>query len=454
MVAFAHWLGLLGSSMLPLSQAHGAAPGSSAADSSLADAERKGFRLAVIGRTCALVPIAAFYLAVLGYPNNIYVAGMVLATAAVGLAPLALVGSRYERLGRYAFFAFDVAALSAILALAPISSGGDIPQNMVFLSSRGEYYVIVVAISMLALSPPLVLWTGCCAIVGLACATAFIVAGMDRVVSFGDLPPAPSREAFLSVVLDPDFLGISVRISQGVTLALVTAIAALAVYRARIVVRAHALVEMERGRIQQLFGRYVPTQVAEQLIRSDHLSPRTREASLIFADIEGFTHISESLTPSQVIDLMNSFFGAATGIVDKHGGVVINYIGDALIASFNAPLPVVDYPARAIAAAREILSLVSAREFEGHRLRLRIGIATGSVAAGTVGGAARQTYTLYGDTVNLAQRLEQLNKEFTTNCLICGTTFDAARSDCTDAEAKGSVQVRGRTSAIEVFALG
>ena len=156
-------------------------------------------------------------------------------------------GSRYERAGRYAFFAFDAAALSAVLALAPLSSGGDIPQNLVFLSSRGEYYVIVVAISMLTLSPPLVLWTGFCAIVGLAGATALIIAGMDRIVSFADLPPAPSREAFLSVVLDPDFLAISVRISEGVTLALVTAIAALAVYRARAVVRAHAVVEMERS---------------------------------------------------------------------------------------------------------------------------------------------------------------------------------------------------------------
>ena len=311
----------------------------------------------------------------------------------------------------------------------------------------------IVDVSVLALSPALVLWTGLCSVVGLAGATVWIVAGMDHVVTFADLPPSPSREAFLSVVLDPAFLPISVRISDSVKIALVTVIVALAVHRARAVVRAHAVVEVERGRVQQLFGRYVPAQVVEQLIGSGQLAPRTRDASVIFADIEGFTRLSESLAPAAVIGLLNSFFGAATTIVDEHGGVVVNYVGDALIAAFNAPLPVEDYPSRAVSAARDLLALVTAREFEGHRLRLRIGVATGSVATGIVGGAERQTYTLYGDTVNLAQRLEQMNKELDTRCLICGTTFESARSNCADAVPIGALDVRGRERAVEVFSV-
>jgi adenylate cyclase len=152
-----------------------------------------------------------------------------------------------------------------------------------------------------------------------------------------------------------------------------------------------------------------------------------------------------------VIGLLNSFFSAVTAIVDERGGIVVNHVGDALIAAFNAPLPIDSHSARAVDTVRAVRSLVSEREFEGRRLRLRIGVATGPVAAGTVGSAERQTYTLYGDTVNLAQRLEELNKELDTDCLICGTTFKAA--GCVDAVAKGSVQVRGRESAVEVFAL-
>jgi hypothetical protein len=93
------------------------APQSSAVELALADAEREGFCLAVIGRGCALVPIA-FYLTLYAYPNNVYVAALTLATAAIGLVPLRLAGSQYERIGRYALFTFDAATISAILAFA------------------------------------------------------------------------------------------------------------------------------------------------------------------------------------------------------------------------------------------------------------------------------------------------------------------------------------------------
>ena len=153
----------------------------------LVDAERKGFRLAVIGRTCALVAIALFYLAIYEYPSNLYVTGVLLVAATIGLIPLWLVYGRYERIARFALFTFDAAAASAILAFAPLSSGGDVPQNLVFLSSRTEYYYVIVAASILALSPALVIWTGSCAVIGRAGATAWIMSGMERIVSFGDL---------------------------------------------------------------------------------------------------------------------------------------------------------------------------------------------------------------------------------------------------------------------------
>ena len=407
----------------------------------------------MIGRTCALVAIAAFYLAALKWPNNLVPSALVFAVAIVGLAPIALAGSRWERGGRYAFFAFDIAAISAVLAVAPLSGGGDIPQNFVFLSGRSTYFFVVVALSILVLSPSLVLWTGFCAVAGLGGATAWIASGMTRIVSFGDLPRSPSREEFLAVVFNPDFLAIAVRVNDGLMLAVSTVIAALAVHRARGVVRAHATTEEQRSRVQQLLGRYVPAQVAQELVDAGRLAPQLREATILFADIEGFTRLSERLSPPEVIGLLDRFFGTAATLIEARGGVVVNHIGDALIAAFNAPLPAQDHAARAVDAARALLSLVAERDFEGHRLRLRIGVATGPVAAGTVGGATRQTYTVYGDTVNVAQRLERLNKELATDCLISGTTFTAMQPEGGDAVAVGSVQVPGRDGAVEVFSL-
>jgi class 3 adenylate cyclase len=427
--------------------------GSVAVEAALAEAERRGFRLAVIGRTCALIAIAAFYVVAFPFPNNLAMAALFLVAAAIGLAPLGLVGSRFERVGRVALFVFDMTAISIMLAIAPLSSGGDIPQNFVFFSGRHLYYFVIVALSMLTLSPALVLWTGACAVVGLAGATTWIASGMNRVVGFGDLPRGPSPDQFLAVALNPDFLAVSVRVSDGLVIALSTAIAALAVHRARNVVRAHAAVEERQRRVQQLLGRYVPPQVAQQLVESGQLAPQIRDATILFADIEGFTRLAERLSAAQVIGLLDGFFGAAAAVVEARGGIVLNHVGDALIAAFNAPLPVKDHAERAVDTARALQALVSSRDFGGHRLRLRIGVATGPVAAGTVGGPTSQTYTVYGDTVNVAQRLERLNKELDTDCLICGDTFDAARSSCTDALAVGATQVRGREGAVNVFAI-
>lgn len=425
-----------------------------AVEGALADAERKGFRLAVIGRTGALVALAVFYLVAYRWPNNLVPAAVILVVAVTGLAPLVLTGGRWERVGRFAFFAFDMAAIGCLIAFAPLGGGEPLPQNFVFLSGRAEYFYVVMVLSALALSPSLVLWTGLCAVAGLAAATAWIAAGMERVVGFGDLPRSPTVAEFHAVVSSPDFLAIAVRVNEGMMLALSTAILALAVHRARNVVRAHAAAEDKRNKVQQLLGRYVPAQVADQLVDQGQLAPQLRDATILFADIEGFTTLSERLTAPRVIGLMNGFFGAATPVIEAQGGIVVNHVGDALLAAFNAPLPVADHAAHAVAAARALQTLAATREFDGHRLRLRIGIATGSVAAGTVGGSTSQTYTVYGDTVNLAQRLEGLNKELGTVSLISSATFYAARDACTDAVAVGSVQVRGRKEAIEVFSVG
>src|SRR4029453_14410787 len=121
----------------------------------------------------------------------------------------------------------DAAAASAVLAFAPLRSGGDVPQNLVFLSSRTEYYYVIVATSILALSPALVIWTGLCTVIGLAGATVWIISGMERIVSLGDLPSSPSRADVLAVVLSPDFLGIPVRVIEGLVIAVVTSIATL-----------------------------------------------------------------------------------------------------------------------------------------------------------------------------------------------------------------------------------
>ncbi len=212
--------------------------------------------------------------------------------------------------------------------------------------------------------------------------------------ALGNCQRSPSREEFLALMLNPNFLSIPVRVIDGVVIGLLTGIAALAVHRARNLVRAHAGAIAEQTRIQRIFGRYVPAQVVDQLIRTGQLAPQQRDASIVFADIRGFTQLSEFMAPPQVIGMLNSLFSAATAVVDEHGGVDRklycrrpNRIVQCAPSDRRVPGP-------RWGAARALLSLVSEQEFEGHQLRLRIGVATGPVAAGTVGGGERQTYTL------------------------------------------------------------
>jgi class 3 adenylate cyclase len=117
------------------------------------------------------------------------------------------------------------------------------------------------------------------------------------------------------------------------------------------------------------------------------------------------------------------------------------------------PLRLEKHELSAVRAARDIVAALETSKFHGHRLRLRIGIATGPVAAGTVGSDERLSFTLYGDTVNLSQRLESLNKEVGTTCLLSKATYDAVQHDIEGIRALGAYSLRNRQSEVEVFAL-
>lgn len=419
----------------------------------LAFAERRGFKLAVYGRTVAALLMAAAALWGYYYPNNFWIAGLFIVFATIGLLPLAAVDTRYEIAARYAFFAMDALLISAVISFAPLSSGDDVPQNLVFLTSRVHFYYIVIIASVLTLSPRLVIWTGAWSVAGLVASIAWIVSNMGAFLSYEDLPLAPNRDAFYSVVLSPDFLGMASRLQEVLIIGAVTGIAALAVNRARHVVQARAVAETGRRRMQRIFGKYVPPHVVGELANNEgYLRPQMRDATLLFVDVEEFTAIAEKLAPEVLISILNELFTATAAVISGNNGLVVSYIGDAFVASFNAPLPVDDHAQRAVAAAREILRLADGSEFGGHKLKLRIGVASGPVAAGTVGSDDRLSYTLYGDTVNLAQRLEALNKEYGTSCLLSGETAIAAGSNC-GLTYLGSTSVRNRQKPVDLYVL-
>ncbi|MBI3195990.1 MAG: adenylate/guanylate cyclase domain-containing protein [Rhodospirillales bacterium] len=213
----------------------------------------------------------------------------------------------------------------------------------------------------------------------------------------------------------------------------------------------------ERERIRETFGRYVDESVASTILHREGqgvLAGETREATVLFTDIAGFTTIAEVLPPGQLVAALNEYLETVLAPIRTHGGVVNTFIGDGLFASFNMPLACEDHAAAAVRAALDIQRAIGSRTFGdvGMAFATRIGISTGGVIGGSVGAGQRMSFTLLGDTVNLASRLEELNKQHGTRILVSESTCTACNGEF-KFDALGTVAVRGRSDTVAIFSI-
>jgi len=211
----------------------------------------------------------------------------------------------------------------------------------------------------------------------------------------------------------------------------------------------------EREYLRDTFGKYVSESVAAAILgdheRRGRVANTLAEATLMFTDIEGFTTLSETLKPADVASILNTYLGTVVPAIERYGGVVNNFIGDGLFASFNLPLPQEKHAAAAIQAALEIQRELAGKTFAaGVRLRTRIGINTGPVVGVTIGTDNRLNYTLLGDAVNIAARVEQLNKQFGTLVMATESTVRAA-GDGFPCTRLGETGVRGHRGDVVVY---
>ena len=208
----------------------------------------------------------------------------------------------------------------------------------------------------------------------------------------------------------------------------------------------------------QELARFVPNEVVTQIKAADGAATAGQGgigiATVLFLDIEGFTTLSEALSPEIVVRTLNEFYAAAAEPIERHNGVINQFQGDAIVATFNAPRPNPAHAASAVSAAIEIVALCAARTFgNGTTLSIRVGINTGPMVCGLIGTPDHLVYTVIGDEVNLASRLEALNKDFGTRIIVSESTRQAAGPDRFDFQAIGEVNVRGRTTATPAYAV-
>jgi len=216
----------------------------------------------------------------------------------------------------------------------------------------------------------------------------------------------------------------------------------------------------EKEFIKDTLGKVVDPGVRDYMLSGKvKLGGEMREATVLFSDIRSFTTLSENLNPEQVVNLLNRYFERMSRCITLNGGIVNKYIGDAIMALFGAPLELQGHAPCAFAAAEAMLAardeLNRALIEEGFpAIKTGIGIHTGSLLSGNIGSNDRLEYTVIGDTVNIASRIESLCKKVSSDFLISSDTYDQLSDEQKQiCEARGRVKVKGKENLIKIYSV-
>lgn len=215
----------------------------------------------------------------------------------------------------------------------------------------------------------------------------------------------------------------------------------------------------EKRFVKKLFGQYVNENLLKELEKNPDqlkLGGETKNMTVLFSDIRGFTTISEGLNPAELLDLINTYLDEMSNIILKNNGTIDKYIGDAIMAFWNAPLNDESHTFNAVNNALQMiekLKLLRKSDTRFTNLNIGIGINTGDIIVGNVGSSKRYDYTVLGDNVNLGSRLEGLNKKYGTKIIISQTTYEQLSKNIKNVIFRllDKVTVKGKSHAIQIY---
>ncbi len=304
------------------------------------------------------------------------------------------------------------------------------------------YIFIFIALRALRFEPIYVLMAGLVGAVGWLILVAFAITG---------------EAGYLMITRDYVEYLTSSRVLVGgevdkiISILMVTAVLGVAISRARKLL-IQSIVDSSAA---ENLSHFVPEGVANQITTTEKPlleQTETCEATILFADLVSFTSMSERLTPDELIATVNEYSQLIDEPIKRNKGVIILRVGDAFLATFNLPSSNPRHADCAVATALEIHRRLATHQFAtGVQLRARFGINTGNVVGGYIGTPDSLNYTLYGDNVNIAARLEQLNKQYETSILVSERTMELCSPNRFHFESKGSEVLRGRKASINVF---
>jgi adenylate cyclase len=207
----------------------------------------------------------------------------------------------------------------------------------------------------------------------------------------------------------------------------------------------------ERDRLREAFGAFVDPVLAERVVQQGTMiEGQEVEVTVLFLDIRDFTALAERTSARELVDRLNAFYSLVVPLLVRHGGHANKFIGDGLLAVFGAPQPQPDHADRAVAAALEIADAV--RDRYGDELRIGIGINSGPVIAGTVGGGGRVDFTVIGDAVNTAARVEEATRISGDEILVTEATRCLLTRDCGGFEPREAIPLKGKREPVQLCA--
>lgn len=223
--------------------------------------------------------------------------------------------------------------------------------------------------------------------------------------------------------------------------------------------------DLQRSHVRIVFSRFLPESVVDQLLSEGDvdslLAARRVNGTVMFTDIRGFTTFAENSPVEVVVDVLNRYLAEVTDAVLNHGGTLVGYLGDGVIAAFGAPIESGDHAERALAAAREIVGprleafnrwLIDERQIS-RRFRTGVGLNSGPLMSGNVGSERRLEYTVIGDTCNTAARVEALTKDYDCDVLVTQAVVDALPDAESSMRFVGEVVPRGRTTPVRLWTI-
>ncbi|MCX7699214.1 MAG: adenylate/guanylate cyclase domain-containing protein, partial [Candidatus Goldbacteria bacterium] len=215
--------------------------------------------------------------------------------------------------------------------------------------------------------------------------------------------------------------------------------------------------EKEKNKIKNIFSKYLSSDVVEEIIKSEDikLGGERKEITVLFSDIRNFTSMAEKLTPEEVVSILNEYLSEMTEAIFANGGTLDKFIGDAVMAVFGTPRFHKDHALRAVKTGFLMLKKLEKlnerwEKIGKQKFKIGIGINTGIAVAGNMGSIKRMEYTVIGDAVNLASRLESLNKDLDTQFLISESTYEQVK-DYVKVKKYENISVKGKLEKINVY---